>query len=391
MDSVLPFFKKTETDEDYGRKAPCYHGTDGPISVKRIPRSAYRTSDVAFQAACVKAGFSRCADLNDPDTEGGVGMLPLNVVDRVRQSSAMTYVARARQRPNLEIRANATVERVLFDSGDAGLRKAVGVELLDGSTIFAQTEVVLCAGAIKSPQLLLLSGVGPPTELQKAGIELVVAREGVGQNLRDHTLTQVVFKLRDSVPEEDTDGDLHPIPWFLRYTATPVGNKPSLRHDMMIYAGPMQAMIHSHSAAGQGANSRTFSILPALMLARSAGSVTLKSKDPSAPPKVRLNYFDDPTDLARAREGLRLAMRLGNSTEMSDVIEKQLLPVRLNEQSSDAELDKYLKDTVSTAHHVSSTCCMGSADDPQAVVDEEGRVHGVRGLRWSMKRGGSMG
>jgi len=379
LESVLPFFKKAETDEDYGKKAPCYHGIDGPISVQRIPRSAYRTSDKAFERACILAGFARCEDVNDPDTEGGVGMLPLNVVDGVRQSSAMTYLARARRRPNLEIRANSTVARVLFDSGYEGLPKAVGVALLDGSTIFAKSEVVLCAGAIKSPQLLLLSGVGPLAELQKAGIGLVVAREGVGQNLQDHTLTEVVFKLRDNVPGKDTDGDLHPIPWFLRYTATPVGNRPALRHDMMFWAGPNQGVSHSHSAAE--ATYRIFSIFPGLMLARSAGSVTLRSKDPSEPPNVRLNYFDDATDLARVREGIRLAMRLGNSTEMSDVIEKQIVPEKLNEQSTDAEVDAYLKRTVSTAHHISSTCRMGSASNPHAVVDEEGRVHGVSGLR----------
>ena len=189
FDKVLPFFNAIETALNFGSKD--YHGASGPIPVRHHRRADWRQADNAWYDACRDRGFEQCEDVNAPGTPGGVRPLALNNVDRVRQSSALTFLAAARRRPNLTIRADTEVRRVLFDTSPDGLPRASAVELMDGAALHALEEVILCGGAIGSPHLLLRSGIGPADELVAAGVEPLVDRAGVGRNLRDHVAVRL--------------------------------------------------------------------------------------------------------------------------------------------------------------------------------------------------------
>ena len=186
-EDVLPWMRALEADADFGHLPE--HGAEGPVAVRRVPREAWRASERAWHAACRAAGFPDCEDANAAGTRGGVGPLALNNRDGVRLSAAITHLGPVRSRPNLRIEGRAAVRRILFEqgSGSGSAPRAVGVELADGRRVQARREVILAAGAIATPQLLMLSGVGPAAELAAAGVETVLAAEGVGRNLRDHT------------------------------------------------------------------------------------------------------------------------------------------------------------------------------------------------------------
>ena len=184
---VLPYFRKMETDQDYSGD---FHGSDGPIPVRRYPRDEWEPHSRAFYEACVAAGFPEDTDQNHPESYG-VGPQPRNHIDGVRISMAIAYLDLARHRLNLTIKSNAAVRRVVFDG-----TRAVGVEVESGGEIFVAEadEVILSSGAIVSPHLLLLSGVGPAPHLAEFGIPVVRDLPGVGQNLRDHPIANVLYR-----------------------------------------------------------------------------------------------------------------------------------------------------------------------------------------------------
>ncbi len=385
--NVLPFFNAIETDAEYGNES--FHGDRGPVPVRRHPRSAWRQADVAWHDACIAAGFERCDDANAPDTPGGVGSLTLNNLDRVRQSSALTFLAAARSRPNLEIRGDAEVVRVLFDDSDTP--RAGGVELTDGTTVRAAAEVILCGGAIGSPHLLLRSGVGPADELEAAGVEPRVNLPAVGRNFRDHLAVPMSFKMSADIEASNTDGSAHPMPMYLRYTAdVPAGVEP-MRNDMLLYVGPLQSTagekvrFSGHSSSGD----RVFVIIPTLMLELCAGTLRMPAPkgdgtpDMQAMPVIEMGWLEDPVDRVRLRDGVRLALRLAASKEMAGVIESQIVPAteQLTADSSDEEIDRWVAAHVVTSHHQSSSCRMGDPSDPGSVCDENARVIGTNGLR----------
>ncbi len=190
---VLPFFRKLETDTDVRDD---FHGFDGPIPVRRHKREAWLPLQVAFHRACLDAGYAEVYDHNNPDSEG-VGPFPMNNPDGVRMNTALTYLNPNRHRLNLTVRANVQVRRVLFEG-----RQAVGVEVDSGGERFVVSgrEIVLSAGAVASPQLLMLSGIGPAAHLQSLGIPVVQALPEVGQNLRDHPLVPLRAKVVDGFP-----------------------------------------------------------------------------------------------------------------------------------------------------------------------------------------------
>ena len=388
FDKVLPFFNSIETDLDYGNEP--HHGDSGPVTVRRHPKSAWREADHAWHDACVAAGFEFCADSNAPGTSGGVGSLTLNNVDRVRLSSALTFLAQARGRPNLEIRGDCEVVRVVFDeSGDEP--RATGVELGDGTVLSAGVEVVLSGGAIGSPHLLLRSGVGPSADLAAAGVESIRDIPGVGRSLRDHVALPLAFRMRESIAANNVDGSAHPMPMYLRYTAEPSGGMAPLANDMLFYLGPMQSQVgeaerlNGHNSAGN----RMFVLIPTLMLELSDGTLTLPPAradglpDLHAMPVIEMGWLAQEADRIRLREALRLALRLTESPEMARVLEGPISPPsdELTSASSDEAIDAWVANNVITSHHQSSSCRMGDPDDPAAVCDEQGRVLGVTGLR----------
>jgi choline dehydrogenase len=388
FDKVLPFFNAVEADADYGSEA--YHGDRGPIRVRRHPRGEWRTADIAWHDACIAAGFDSCADANAPGTPGGVGSLALNNVNRVRQSSALTFLAQARGRSNLVIRGESDVLRVLFND-DPDTPRALGVELNDGTVLRARVEVILCGGAIGSPHMLLRSGVGPADELRAAAVDTKVDLPGVGRNFRDHIALPLSFRMREDIAGNNVDGSAHPMPMHLRYTAVPLEGEQPVRNDMLIYLGPMQSQVgeeerlNGHNSAGN----RVFIMIPSLMLEFSAG--TLKMPPPNmdgtpameAMPVIEMGWLEHPADRVRLREAVRLSLRLAGSREMATVLEGPIVPAadELTEDSSDQDVDVWVARHVATSHHQSSSCRMGDPSDPAAVCDEDGRVLGTSGLR----------
>lgn len=359
---LLPFFCKNERDLDFQND---YHGNDGPIPDWRFKREEWTADNVAFYAACRAAGYPDCPDHNAP-TACGVGPLAHNNVDGIRWSTALGYLEPARHRSNLTIQADSLVHRVVFEG-----RRATGVVVEhqgEVSTLYAD-EVIVSSGAIASPHLLLHSGIGPADDLRKLGIAVVQDLPGVGQNLRDHP--QVLFVLR-------TKPDV-PVSWLnprLNLALTYTAGGSHLRNDMIL--------IPSSNATEGGVTSDAppigFYIVPSIYLAVGAGSLQLTSTDPHVQPALNYNYLAEEFDRSRLREAIRITRELLDHPAYRAIIAEQLAPTD-TDLLSDAVLDQWMLRNVTTSHHSSSTCKMGPATDPLAVVDQFGKVHGVEGLR----------
>lgn len=354
FEQVLPYFIKLESDQDFGQAE--YHNDAGPISVMHYPQEEWLPAQVAFYAACRAAGFPDCPDHNAPHTTG-VGPFPLNNKDGVRQSTAITYLNPARGRANLTILPNTTVQQILFDG-----ERAIGVAASSNgahSNLFAD-EVIVCAGAIGSPQLLMLSGIGPADHLAEFDIPVCVDLPGVGQNLRDHPAVNMRWRLQaDYLPEAVRH-------WHqvgLRYTAS----GSDIANDMIFYSA-----VNPHE--------EFFFIRPTLNLAESAGELRLTSADPTAKPKLNYRYFSTPFDREREREGVRIALTLVQHHDFEGILDSPIKP--LDEHcTSDAALDAWILREADTGHHSAGTCKMGPDSDPLAVVNQFGEVYGVEGLR----------
>ena len=362
---VLPYFRRSETDLDF--KGGDFHGSDGPIPVRRYKKEELSPFMRAFWDACVAEGFPEALDRNYPGSTG-VGPHVLNNVDGVRMSTSLTHLDIARHRLNLTIRGNVLVRRILFEG-----KRAVGVEAESGGDTFEveAKEVIVSGGAINSPQVLMLSGVGPAEHLEALGIEVVQDLPGVGENLRDHPSVFLVY----SVDMRVVDVDAPTVQMGMRYT-TP-GSK--LREDMQL--SPI--LIHpDHLPAGvereDGVAYVGFSA--ALQKAVTAGNLRLTSRDPHAQPSLDYRYLSGPWDRERVRGTVRLCVRLTERPEFQDVLPKRLSPTD-EELGSDEALDRWLLTNVGTQHHSSGTCKMGPPSDRMAVVDQYCRVHGLPGLR----------
>ena len=204
--NVLPYFRKMETDMDISDD---FHGSEGPIPVRRFPRQEWLPFQQAFVRSCIEAGYPEDADMNSPDS-GGVGPVPMNNPEGVRMSTALTFLREVRHRLNLTVRPNVVVRRILFEHGSTGSPRAVGVEVESGGEVLLMEadQIVLSAGAMASPQILMLSGVGPADHLRELGIPVVHELPGVGQNLRDHPIVAVICQVRDD-HEQDPAGAAH--------------------------------------------------------------------------------------------------------------------------------------------------------------------------------------
>ena len=361
---LLPYFRKLESDPDYSGD---FHGNDGPIPMHRFKREAWLPAQVAFYNACRSAGFPDSPDHNHPDSTG-VGPVPLNNPNGIRFSTALGYLDQARHRLNLSIRANCTVHRIIFEG-----KRAVGVEVESGGDKFVVEgeEIILSAGAIASPQLLMLSGVGPEAHLKGFGIPVVHDLPGVGQNLRDHPTVWVTWRTKEDFP---LDGMAPRIQVTLRYTA----DDSPLRNDMKI---SMQSFATERvNRGGDRMVPMGIRMTTGIYLAAGSGELTLTSTDPTVQPSLDYRYLEDPVDLERLRESVRLCVSLGEDKEFDNIIQERIEPSD-EVLSSDENLDDWLMREVTTSQHISCTCKMGPASDPMAVVDQSGRVHGIHGLR----------
>ena len=362
---LLPYFRKLEADTDFGGG---FHGTDGPIIARRFPREAWRPDQLAFYQACRAAGFPDSPDHNHPEATG-VGPVPFNNPNGIRISTALGYLDPARYRLNLTIRPNCMAHRILFDGN-----RAAGVEVESGGEKFTVLgeEIILSAGTICSPQLLLLSGVGPAGHLRSLDIPVVQDLAGVGQNLRDHPYIRVTWRTKQDFP---LDGLAPKLQVGLRYTA----EGSNLRNDMIIL---MTSFVSNERFHPKGNRMHPFGINMSVLLGLAVGSgqLWLTSVDPKVQPFLDYRYLQDPFDRQRLREAVHLCLKLYAHEGFKDIIEERVEPTDADLVSEDA-LDDWLLRTATTAQHICGTCKMGPASDPMAVVDQYGKVHGLERLR----------
>ena len=361
---VLPYFRKMETDHDYSGD---FHGSDGPIPVRRYSRDEWEPHSRAFYEPCVAAGFPEDTDLNHPESEG-VGATPRNHIDGVRISMAIAYLDLARHRLNLTIKSNATARRVIFDG-----TRAVGVEVESGGEIFVAEadEIILSSGAIVSPHLLLLSGVGPSAHLAEFGIPLVRDLPGVGQNLRDHPSATILYRTKGYGP--DTQRPLYEV--TTRYTV----EGSHLKSGMILTVVPLTSE-NRPTRVEIGDDDDYLGLTASLYLALGSGELKLASSDPTVQPSMDYRFLEEPFDRERLRKAIRLATELAKHPALQELLVERVTPTD-EELASDEALDGWLRKNIGTGDHVSGTCKMGPASDSMAVVDQHGKVHGLQGLR----------
>ncbi len=363
-EKLIPFFRRIESDTDFSDD---FHGGDGPIIIRRYPSEEMLPDQTAWYQACRDYGFADCPDHNNPDSTG-VGPCPFNNPNRIRWSTALGYINPARDRPNLTIVADALVHRVVFDGS-----RAVGVDVeVDGEvrTVLGD-EIILSAGAIGSPHLLMLSGVGPAGHLSEVEVPVVSDSPGVGQNLRDHPQVQLVWR---TVAGYEFDRAGPGIQFVLRYTAT----GSSLRNDMLIH--PISRASENKIYTDWDRDPIGIGMIAAIYLAEAAGEMRLRNNSPHVQPYLDYNLLSTQFDMDRMRESVHICREIAREGPMADLIEELVDPTEADLASDDA-LDDWMLRNVRTSHHISGTCKMGPDSDRMAVVDQRGRVYGLDGLR----------
>ena len=365
--NVLPYFRKLETDLDIRDD---FHGGDGPIPVRRVERSQYLPVYEAFLQASLDAGFPYDADMNNPDSTGA-GAVPMNNPGNVRMSAALAYLNPVRHRLNLTVKGEVTARRILFEGN-----RATGVEVESGGERFTVegNEIVLCAGGIASPQLLLLSGVGPAEELGALGIPVALDLPGVGKNLRDHPMALVELAPSDGV---ELASDRPRIQTGLRYTAEGSGTRNDMQITLTTYVGEHAG---DPIAGSSRRSDRNMHFTVILELAESSGVLSLNSSDPAAGPRLDYRYLEDEWDLRRMREAIRLCAGLLEHESLRPLV-RELLAPSASDLKSDEALDAWLYENIATTFHSCGTCKMGPDSDQMAVVDQYCRVRGLEGLR----------
>lgn len=364
---TLPYFRRLESDADIHDD---FHGADGPIPVWRHAQKDWLPLQMAFYQACRDAGFPNDPDMNHPDATG-VGQMPLNNPGGIRMSTAITYLDACRHRLNLTIRPNVLAKRIVFDGGSTGSPRAVGVEVDSGGETFIVEgeEIILSAGAIHSPHLLLLSGVGPAEELRPFGIEPVHDLPGVGRSMKNHPSVSIVFR---SAPEHHLAPDAPRNQVGLRFTA----EGSSMRNDVQVQ--PTTSYPESPEPPDIRFGCR-------IEYVYSEGLLTLSSADVTEQPNLDFRFLTDSRDTARYRDAVRRTVAIFDTKEgrhqaFDGLLGERLAPTDADLESDDA-LDAWLQQNAGIAGHQSVTCKMGPASDPAAVVDQYGRVHGLDGLR----------
>ena len=377
---VLPYFKRAETWHGDAGDAS-WRGHDGPLHITRGPRKNVLYE--AFIKSGANAGYGATDDYNGQRQEG-FGAFEMTVWKGKRWSTASAYLKPALKRDNCTL-LRGLVERIEIENG-----RATGVRLAGGQVIRARAEVVLAAGAINSPKILMLSGIGPARHLGEHGIAVVADRAGVGQNLQDHLELYVQFAaskpvsiapywslwgkalvgaqwlftktglgasnnfeacgfIRSKKGVEYPDIQYHFLPIAIRYD----GKTPPGGHGFQAHTGPMRS--------------------------KSRGAVTLRSSDPADAPRILFNYMSHPDDWQDFRRAIRLTREIFATDPIAGYVDHEIQPG--DAAQSDAALDAVIREHAESAYHPCGTARMGRADDPMAVVDPENRVIGVDGLR----------
>jgi choline dehydrogenase len=373
FENVLPFYRKLEHDADFGGDV---HGKGGPIWIERSRQSNWPPVVSAFRDSCRAMGFPDAPDFNDPQSTG-VSAVARNLRDGIRVSTALGYLAPARGRLNLTIRAGCLANRVLIENG-----RAVGVELESGGEMqrVQGKRVTLSAGAFASPAILMRSGIGPLAELERHGIRSLIDSPGVGANLIDHPLVGVRAAMKSAAIER-SEGSEHTRPSVvLRYTSS---RSPEF-NDMQLYFMPMIDWAMLPGSVPPGSPPVLWAFV-ALQQPRSRGRIRLRSADPQHQPVIELNYLSDPEDTRRMVDGMRLIWRIIHDSALAAAWAEPLLcgRQRLDQAAvdSDTALADLIRNNCDTLWHPVGTTRMGPEGDRGAVVDQYCRVRGTEGLR----------
>jgi len=380
-DDVLPYFKRAEDNE---RGADAYHGSGGPLKVSDIPDR--REICEAFIAAAEQSGIPRNADYNGASQEG-VGYFQTTSRNGRRCSAAVAYLRPIRGRRNLRIETHALTTRLLVADG-----RVAGVAYEQGGAprqAHARAEVILAGGAINSPQLLQLSGIGPAGPLRALGIDLVHDLPGVGANLQDHFQVRVVHELnRPMSLNDDVNNPLRKLKVGLQYLLRRSGPLTISAGQVTLFTRTRAELetpdIQFHfipfSAAGHGQTLHDFSgvtMSVCQLRPESRGSVTLRSADAHEAPAIQPNFLDTQTDRQTIIDGLKVARRIAAAPAYARHVRHEHIPGP--DVASDDELLAFARETGTTVFHPAGTCRMGN--DDRAVVDERLRLRGLRGLR----------
>lgn len=385
-EEVLPYFKKSENNEQFG--AP-YHGEDGLLNVSLCRQPS--VLGPVFIQACAESGIPTNVDYNGEEQEGA-SMLQFTIKRNKRHSCATAFLKPALRRSNLKVRIHTHVSSILIEHG-----RAVGVEVVTrdaaAERINCKKEVILCAGAIQSPQILMLSGIGDPAELSKQGIDIKFSLPGVGKNLQDHVWTGI------SCQSTIATGNslLRPVNMAkavfqqLLFKSGPLGNSPieanaffkseaSLtRPDLQFHFVPVGvADDYSTDLYDLKTYPLTdgFGIMSVLIRPESRGYVGLKSSKPKDPPVIQPNVLCEPADRERLLVALRKSIEVVSATPFAGYLRNGIsFPKELDDEA----LNRHINQSLETLYHPVGTCKMGH--DPMAVVDDALRVYQVKNLR----------
>ncbi|WP_295315586.1 choline dehydrogenase [Roseobacter sp.] len=382
-DEVLPLFRRAENNE---RGADEFHGDQGPLSVSNM--RIQRPITDAWVAAAQAAGYPFNPDYNGADQEG-VGFFQLTSRNGRRCSSAVAYLNPARKRPNLQIITHAQVDKV-----DITDNRATGVTYRDRSgrqvSIGARKEIVLCGGAINSPQLLMLSGVGEAEQLAEHGIGVKKNLRGVGKNMQDHLQARLVYKCNEPTLNDEVStlmGQAKIGLKYLMFRAGPMTMAASLATgflktrddletpDIQFHVQPLSA-----ENPGKGADKfSAFTMSVCQLRPESKGEIRLSSSEPREYPKIIPNYLSTETDCRTIVAGVNIARTIARHAPLTSKISEEYRPhASLDIKDYDATLD-WARNNTASIYHPTGTCKMGS--DADAVVDDRLRVHGIKGLR----------
>ena len=382
-DDVLPLFKRAERNE---RGADEFHGDEGPLSVSNM--RIQRPITDAWVAAAQAAGYPFNPDYNGAEQEG-VGFFQLTAKNGRRCSSAVAYLNPVKSRDNLQIITHAQVEKVIIEG-----KRATGVTYTDRSgnlqTVKARKEIVLSGGAINSPQILMLSGIGEAAQLADNGIDVVQELSGVGKNLQDHLQARLVYKCNEPTLNDEVSslwGQARIGLKYLMFRSGPMTMAASLATGFMktredIETPDIQFHVQPLSAENPGKGADKFSAFTmsvCQLRPESKGEIKLQSNDPRAYPKIIPNYLSTETDCQTVVEGVNIARRIARHAPLTSKISEEYRPnASLDMEDYDATLD-WARNNTASIYHPTGTCKMGDGKD--AVVDARLRVHGIDGLR----------
>lgn len=390
---LLPYFARTEDQRSSDLGMPC-HGRGGPLTASDLP--APHPVSLAMVQAGIQAGLPPCRDFNNGHPDGA-GLFQVNLKDGRRSSVAHNAIEPALQRPNLELKLQVLVTRIGLEQGHA---RTVHWQDASGGQHSARAgrEVLLCAGALQSPQLLMLSGIGPADHLQALGIAVQHHLPGVGANLQDHAIVPMSWRMKPGTPSFNQSlRGFGMVGSIVKYLCTRTGamampaaefaawfsSDPTLPYnDIQLHGLPVTGDVEAYMRDGKTYRAEAvpgMTMAPYQVRPFSRGHLRLRDAQPQTLAEIRMNYLHDERDRRALLFGMRKAMEIARQPALAALVEAQTRPGP--EVQRDDELLDWLSQYLGSGHHACGSCRMGAADDAMAVVTPDLKVRGVQGLR----------